>query len=147
MDTLFVDVGFAPFVNARNFSLLYAFTLTLLDNGSLKLSNSPKDRQIKLGCTVRTLWRESQIVLDETDAERLEAVGFVWDPLADAWEDGFKQLEIFIERTGHGRVPDKFVQNGYRLGQWVGVQRINKDQMSADRRQKLNAIGFVWSAK
>ena len=79
--------------------------------------------------------------------KKLDSIQFVWDPYSKSWEDGFKQLEIFIERTGHGRVPDKFVQNGYRLGQWVGVQRSNKDQMSSDRRERLDAIGFVWSAK
>ena len=32
LDTLLIDVGFAPFVNTRNFGLFDAFTLTLLDN-------------------------------------------------------------------------------------------------------------------
>ena len=79
--------------------------------------------------------------------QKLEALGFVWDASMDAWEEGFNKLEVFRVREGHCRVPTSFLENGYRLGQWVGVQRSNKDQMSADRRQKLNAIGFVWSAK
>ena len=29
------------------------------------------------------------------------------------------------------------------LGQWVGVQRTNKDKMPTERRQRLDKIGFV----
>ncbi len=76
---------------------------------------------------------------------RLEALGFIWDPFTVAWEEGFSKLEIFKAREGHCRVPAAFSEDDFRLGQWVGVQSSKNDQMSADRRQRLDALGFVWN--
>jgi len=76
--------------------------------------------------------------------ERLDALGFVWDALAASWDEGFRSLEIFRQREGHGRVPKNHREQGYRLGSWVGIQRTTKDTMLPDRRERLDALGFVW---
>ncbi len=34
--------------------------------------------------------------------------------------------------------------SGYRLGSWVTNQRTVQDTMSPERRQRLDALGFVW---
>ena len=54
----------------------------------------------------------------------------------------------YVQAEGTARVPQSFrTAEGYRLGQWVGVQRSTKDRMSADRRQRLEAVmGWVWDA-
>jgi len=45
-------------------------------------------------------------------------------------------------------VPDKHkTPDGYNLGRWVSKQRQRKDTMSAERRQRLDELGFVWSTK
>jgi hypothetical protein len=36
------------------------------------------------------------------------------------------------------------MEDGYRLGSWVSVQRLNKDGISHERRQRLADLGFVW---
>jgi hypothetical protein len=36
------------------------------------------------------------------------------------------------------------MEDGFRLGQWVRVQRRNADSLSAPRRQQLDELGFVW---
>jgi hypothetical protein len=72
---------------------------------------------------------------------------FVWDSLASNWEKGFSNLETFRAREGHCRVPQDFVEDGFKLGQWVGYQLKRKDQMSPERRQRLDAFGFVWTEK
>ena len=80
--------------------------------------------------------------------ERLDAHGFVWGVLAAQWEKGFKQLQTFGRENGHCRVPAKYVTaEGYRLGQWVSVQRVGKDSMPAERKARLDALGFVWTSK
>jgi hypothetical protein len=44
------------------------------------------------------------------------------------------------------RVPTSYrTAEGYRLGEWVAVQRSRKDAMPADRRERLEAVdGWVW---
>jgi predicted secreted Zn-dependent protease len=78
---------------------------------------------------------------------RLDALGFIWDPLATRWEEGFAQLQTFVRENGHCRVPNTYVTaDGYQLGQWVGVQRAAEESMSADRKARLDELGFVWDA-
>ena len=77
---------------------------------------------------------------------RLEAIGFVWDTLFQQWEEGFTALKVYKEREGNCLVPQRFkTDDGYRLGQWVASQRKTKDEMSEDRRRRLDEIGFVWN--
>jgi hypothetical protein len=78
---------------------------------------------------------------------RLDALGFVWDPFAAQWEEGFHFLEIFRQREGHCRVPQSHREQGYRLGSWVSNQRQDKDIMPPERRQRLDALGFVWKVR
>ena len=76
--------------------------------------------------------------------QRLDEIGFVWDPFTAAWEEGFAALKLFQEREGHCRVPTAHKEGAHRLGQWVGVQRGRKATLTPERVQRLDKIGFVW---
>ena len=52
-----------------------------------------------------------------------ELPGWTWDPFADQWEEGFSRLLDYVERNGDARVPQSYTVDGYKLGQWVGMQR------------------------
>ena len=95
-----------------------------------------------LGKWVRT--QRSNNILSQERRQRLDALGFVWDPFETAWEQGFGYLKSFAEREGHTRVPTKHEENDFRLGAWVVVQRGNKDALSQERLQKLDELGFQW---
>jgi hypothetical protein len=78
---------------------------------------------------------------------RLDAIAFIWN-----WRDylqGFTALLKFKRRKGHCRVPAFHSEGNYKLGHWVSTQRRYKqkyqEQMSAERKARLNKIGFVWN--
>jgi hypothetical protein len=77
---------------------------------------------------------------------QLEELGFLWNPLEANWEEGFSYLKLYHEREGNCRAPNNQKENGFRLGQWMAVQRLNKDKISSERRQRLDDLGFVWNA-
>jgi hypothetical protein len=91
--------------------------------------------------------RKRQQYLSEDRRSRLDALGFVWDPHTEQWEEGFSHLEAFKAREGHCRVPGRALEGGYRLGQWIRNQRSTSDTVSEDRRSRLDALGFVWVAR
>jgi Helicase associated domain len=93
--------------------------------------------------------RATKDIMDVDRQQRLEALpGWSWNTLADKWEEGCSRLKVFCEREGHCRVPKKYRTDGYRLGQWVSVQRATMDTMDVDRRQRLEALpGWVWKVE
>jgi hypothetical protein len=75
---------------------------------------------------------------------RLDAIEFVWDWIDYRWEQGFTALLKFNRREGHCHVPIFHREGDQRLGWWVSTQRRNND-LSAERKARLNKIGFVWN--
>jgi Helicase associated domain len=86
---------------------------------------------------------------DKVPAERkwrLDKIGFVWDWRDDLWEQNFAALLKFKRRKGHCCVPIIYKEGDLKLGWWVATQRRTRKEMSAERRARLNKIGFVWHA-
>jgi len=61
------------------------------------------------------------------------------------WERGFAALSRFREREGHCRTSRYHVEGKFDLGQWVSTQRYRKDDLSVERKKRLDRIGFVWN--
>jgi superfamily II DNA or RNA helicase len=89
--------------------------------------------------------RTSKDDLSEERRQRLDELGFIWDTLATAWEKGYLRLKAYKEREGDCRVPARHKENGFNLGNWVNNRRANKNDLSEERRQQLDELGFVWN--
>ena len=81
--------------------------------------------------------------LADVRARRLEALPrWAWDPYEADWREGLAALEEFVEREGHTHVPVAWRENGYRLGQWLRVQRREhgRGTLRPERRARLEAL-------
>ncbi len=80
----------------------------------------------------------------------LEAVkGWVWDPHAASWQEGFDYLERFVKREKHARVPREYIEDGFKLGHWVSRQRSSykKNSLSPAPIRALESVkGWIWNS-
>jgi superfamily II DNA or RNA helicase len=120
-----------------------ALTTFKAREGHCRVPSAHVEGVFRLGTwvNVQRTWRDR---MPAARRERLDAIGFVWDVLETRWEEGFTALTTFKTQEGHCNVPQRHVEGTVKLGSWVGRQRSNKDSISAERRQRLDNIGFVW---
>jgi superfamily II DNA or RNA helicase len=113
--------------------------------GHCRVSANQIEYNIKLGSWVRTQ-RIKKSKLSREQIQRLDNLGFSWDPLNEQWEEAFKALQKYHMHEGHCRVPQKLSIYGVNLGSWVSSQRQNKSRITSERIKRLNALGFTWKA-
>ncbi len=94
----------------------------------------------------------SNRTLDADRQERLQNLpGWSWKPKSDMWEEGLDRLLEYVEDIGNARIPATYkTEDGYKLGQWVDVQRRNfvKRTLTADRKQRLEDVpGWTWDPR
>ena len=97
--------------------------------------------------------------LSDEEVGRLEALGVVWDALAEKWEHSYALLQAYREREGHANVPDRHVEEGERLGKWLSTQRkrhqargLSEEErkaksaspLSDEEVGRLEALGVAW---
>ena len=58
------------------------------------------------------------------------------------WMKNYRKLEAFKRQHAHCRVPEGFGDTS--LAKWVDNQRTLQHAMRKDRKQLLNALGFIW---
>ena len=88
---------------------------------------------------------KSKGILSDDRIRLLEEIGFEWDLLEKAWQEGYQKLKQFIDLNGHAKVPQKHPE----LGIWVASQRKLKDakrgKLSQEWIELLDKIGFIWN--
>lgn len=85
--------------------------------------------------------------------EKLEAIGFSWNTKNVLWDVRFQELVNFMQMKGHCDVPYGWAENK-ELSKWVQKQRYlhtlkcrgSKSNLTDEREEKLNSLGFVWNA-
>jgi superfamily II DNA or RNA helicase len=83
--------------------------------------------------------------LSNEKIQRLEGIGFSWDPSESDWENMFSKLVQFKTEHNHCNVPAKYPKD-LRLGKWVDHQRnfYRRNSLSKERIVRLEKMGFVW---
>jgi superfamily II DNA or RNA helicase len=100
------------------------------------------DRQ-KLGVWVNNQ-RKNKQKLTKVQIQKLDSIGFSWEPLDERWEECFATLKVFYKREGHSRVPATHQESGIKLGNWVRVVRRIKAKLNTDRIHRLESLDFIW---
>jgi superfamily II DNA or RNA helicase len=128
----------------RKFDLLRGFQQR---QGHARVPQGYVEDGVKLGTWVLEQ-RNKRSEVSEDRRKLLESVpGWTWDPHTGAWERGYTALTRFADREGHARVPRQNVEDGFRLGDWVAEQRSNQENISDERRDRLeSAPGWSWNA-
>ena len=88
--------------------------------------------------------RSKRVGLTEEQRQRLDAIGFEWDPMSATWEKRFAELLQYKEQHGDCNVPQKWAENK-KLGSWVTTQRSRRERLPEERQSRLTALGFDWN--
>jgi hypothetical protein len=83
--------------------------------------------------------------------QKLECLGFEWEPQESAWEMRLAELRGFRDAHGHCNVPYAYKDHP-TLAQWVSTQRRQyklyqdggRSPMTQQRIEQLEAVGFKW---
>jgi superfamily II DNA or RNA helicase len=81
-------------------------------------------------------------------AARLEALpGWAWNAFDATWNANYEAVTTYLSRTGPTEVPKGTIEDGNRIGWWIGTQRQAYKQglLSAERAERLEALpGWTW---
>jgi superfamily II DNA or RNA helicase len=112
-------------------------------NGHCLVPATLQSRGFSLGNWV-SRQRNRSDTLNASQINRLNLIGFSWNPHEELWEKCYSELLKFRKREGHADVPGSHEVNGITLGQWVIRQRTQRDKLSAEKQSRLDSIGFSW---
>ncbi|MBF0110852.1 MAG: helicase associated domain-containing protein, partial [Magnetococcales bacterium] len=86
--------------------------------------------------------------IDKERIQRLDALGFVWDPEARFDQDMANALKKFIAEQGHCNIPPDWNRPA-TLPSWVRRVRLRHAGGTIEQtlRERLDRMGFVWDAR
>merc|ERR1712183_564792 len=78
---------------------------------------------------------------------RLELIGFVWILFVE-WDEMFQRLVDYKKKCKSANVPKRYKADP-KLARWVNNQRklYSKKELSTDRLNRLESIGFTWNTQ
>ncbi len=97
-----------------------------------------------------TTRRASKDRLSPERRARLESLpGWVWNSIDAKWYVGLEHLKAYVKTNGNASVSIGYkTAEGFRLGQWVSVQRLNNQRITGERRTQLEALGgWSWTPR
>lgn len=89
--------------------------------------------------------RKSRAILKEKQRKALDAIGFIWDPLAHRWDAMFERMKGYHALNGNCQVNQRSGDNT-DLARWVKKQRESHKNgwMAEGRKERLDTINFNW---
>jgi len=73
--------------------------------------------------------------------------GFVWDVKEARWFEMHRRLSLFAKHNNGSCIVPQHYSPDPQLACWVSNQRHRKHQLSAERINMLDALGFVWDVR
>jgi hypothetical protein len=138
------EVGFEWDARAADWERMFAALAAFKqEHGDCRIPQTYKPNQSLAKWVNRQRNCYAQHKLPTDRIVRLEEVGFEWDPFESDWERMYIALEAYKQKNGDCRVPQKYRPNP-QLGQWVSTNRKRRDSIPIERRQRLDALGFIW---
>jgi len=139
------EIGFAWNIHDGDWDFMFA---KLAEH--LRPMHNGKPRNVVLSAELRR-WTLTQRQfkkrgeLEPQREQKLNSIGFEWQPYSQQWQEMFDALRKFHAEHGHCRVPSKWPKNP-KLASWVATQRARKAnaKLSEDRIAKLNGLDFSW---
>ena len=95
-------------------------------------------------CLQRKQYANNQ--LNESKIRQLNQLGFSWNAREEIWQGYYKQLQDFYNTYGHCQV-NLEPNTDQMLKYWVTYQQKHRTNLSEDKIEKLDLLGFVWSQK
>jgi len=94
----------------------------------------------------RQLHEKIEVIGPAINLEKLtQSIGVeILDRLGLSWDRWFGLLQNFSKREGNCRVPQSHLEDGMKLGTWVGNIRQGAISLSEEQKCQLDAIGFSW---
>ena len=91
----------------------------------------------------RTSYTKNDLSIERIN--RLESIGFVWDPLDAQWRGMYSKLVAYKKQNESTQVPFYYTEDP-PLGKWVHTQRTSYSRkgLLIERINLLESIGFVW---
>lgn len=116
--------------------------------GHARVPQRHREGDVSLGSWVNSLRLRRSSLSPELVAELEALPKWSWRPTADLWEEGFAALCAYWQEHGRVDVPVAYVApGGFRLGQWVSVQRVTwrKGAIDPERAARLETLpGWEW---
>ena len=123
------------------------FDELLAYKAAYKHLNVPNNWSSGLGAWVGVQRRNKKLKkISEENEQRLNEIGFDWNPYETHWEEKFSELFEYKEKNGHMEIPQDYPSG---LGEWISTQRKAKanDDLGSERELRLAEIGFSWNTK
>jgi hypothetical protein len=112
--------------------------------------NVPRGYSMNNGLSIwvmkmRTFYSKAK--LSQGRIEKLNSIGFEWDPIDSNWHRMFSNLASILQTQRDYKSSEQGIDNNLRM--WMNAQRVLrlKGKLPYDRLLKLNSIGFEWTPK